>query len=125
MKIKIIFYYGFTGRVSFKSLFKKSNSLIEDHCSLVDEMKKAGVVFHTIDEEGFDFILGDFLREQNLNNNEIKQVKLTDYMFLLNQGQLKKNTDKIFLKVNEILEQKECYTFKEQTYNFLTVSLIE
>ena len=57
-----------------------------------------------MDEQGFEFILGHCLKEQNLNNNEIKQVMLTDYMFLLNQVALKNSTDILFKEVNKVLE---------------------
>lgn len=125
MKAKILFYYGFTGRLNFQDLFINSHQAKENNYLLVGKLKELGIYFHKVDDRGFDFILGHCLKEQNLNDNEIKQVMLTDYMFLLNQVALKNSTDILFSEVNKVLENSGCYTFKDQDYSFLTLSVIE
>lgn len=125
MKTKILFYYGFTGRLNFQDLFINTHQAKENNYVLISQLRELGVYFHKVDEQGFEFILGHCLKEQNLNNNEIKQVMLTDYMFLLNQVALKNSTDILFKEVNKVLENNGCYTFKDQDYSFLTLSVIE
>lgn len=125
MRIKILFHYGFKGNLKYKDLFKDSVISHNNVDVLLNKLIQDGLIIKNATSEGFDFILGVFLREQSLDNNSIEKVDLSDYMFLLSQNMIKKEVDQMFNNVNKTLDSYQCYTFKEQVYGFLTLSYIE